>query len=513
MTFETKKIRKINWKKKQQQSFNLLKDFFNFFIKKSRSIILETPKKKHNFGFLLIIIMIIIFGYASYKVVTLAQSFSPKDIILSIFSQKIKTDEKNHTNFLLVGTGGGDHDGADLTDSIKVVSIDHDNKYITMISVPRDLWVKTEEFGGTRINQLFEFKKGQTDSEQIGMDFLSQKISEITGLDIHYNIKIDFESFKQAVDSLGCVHIDVPSAIYDPFYPKDGTYSYDPFKIEAGPQCIDGDTALKYARSRYTTAGGDFNRSERQALLIRAIKDSALSAGVLLNPKKLSNLYATFKDNIYMDLSWDELIYLAKISSKFASDKILSQTINDVPYDVGGFLYAPPRDDFKGASVLCPSYSMRKANCTDPESYTEIRQFIDFFSFNTEIFEKQMPLRLLNGTKINGIALDALYMLSRHGFEVTRYGNAINTDTDFTTVYVKPKFDKNGKQIEIKNLRADPFLQILENYLGYFQVADFVGSEYDSEDFRDSETKYIIVLGKDFSGFKNGRAEWFYYWN
>ena len=89
------------------------------------------------------------------------------------------------------------------------------------------------------------------------------------------------------VDALGGIDIDVPRAINDPYFPDERLVGYAPFNVKAGPQKMDGATALKYSRSRKTTS--DFDRSERQQLVIDAIKKKALSVGVLSNPVKINN--------------------------------------------------------------------------------------------------------------------------------------------------------------------------------------------------------------------------------
>ncbi len=519
VSFNKKKIRKINWQKKRSI---FLKVFKNLFLKLCSDIvrILQTvriqPKKttiKKKILTIFIVFLLAIVAYGTFKIITLASSFSPKDIVLSIFSQKIKTDDRDHSNFLIVGIGGENHDGADLTDSIKIISINHQDKSINMISIPRDLWVYSDEFGSSKINELYMLKKEQTNSEALGMLYLSQKIEEITGISIHYRIKIDFNSFKQAVDSLGCIDVNVPESIYDPYYPKDGTYLYEPFSIKKGQQCIDGDTALKYARSRYSSAGGDFSRSERQALIIKAIKEKALSSGVLLNPKKLKNLYDTFNTNVYTDISWDEMVYLAKISQKFSSEKIFSTNINDIPHEEAGFLYTPPREQFGGASVLLPSYCSSASNCKSRESYSEIRKFINFFINHSALFHEQRTIRILNGTKTAGLASDLLFAFSRYGLNVIRYGNALNRETQKTKIYLMPKYNEKGELIHNSDIDEDEMLEILSQFLPKtYTSSSASNTEYDPTVF-ENEAEYIIVLGKDFTEFKIEHPELFYYWN
>ncbi|KKP39897.1 MAG: cell envelope-related transcriptional attenuator [Candidatus Peregrinibacteria bacterium GW2011_GWF2_33_10] len=510
MNFQAKKIRRINWAKKRKTLLSTLNDLIIKFLQFIFKLIASAFRTKHFLPIFLVFLMFSGLAYGGYKTIEFIRNFSAKDVVLSVLSQKIKTDEFNHTNFLLVGVGGDDHDGENLTDVLKIISIDHSNKYISMVSIPRDLWVKTPEFKGTKINELFALEKTQTDNEAMAIDFLAKEIEKLSGINIHYKIKIDFQSFKNAVNALGCVHIDIPEAIYDPTYPKDGTYGFDPFKINTGPQCIDGETALKYARTRHTTAGGDFSRSERQVLLIKAIKDEALSSGVLLSPTKLTKLYATFKQDVYTDLNLDELVYLAKIAPKFNSNNIMSVNINDAPYEAGGFLYAPPQGNYNGAFVFVPSYNAL-GKFSSAEIYNEIKIFINFFVYQSATYEAKTPLHILNGTKTPGLAGDLLYTLSRYGLKVARYGNAFEVSMENTIIYFRPSYDEQGNLIE-ENFLKNPLINYLQNFLPPFTVQSSVGTAYDQNNF-DTKAKYIIVLGQDFVDFKSKHPELFYFWN
>ncbi len=100
----------------------------------------------------------------------------------------------------------------------------------------------------------------------MGIKLLAEKVSEITGQGIDGYIVIDFSGFKNIVDALGGIHIDVPKDLVDREYP-DNNWGYEVFTVRAGPQDFDGATALKYARSRHSTS--DFDRSERQQLLLK----------------------------------------------------------------------------------------------------------------------------------------------------------------------------------------------------------------------------------------------------
>lgn len=99
--------------------------------------------------------------------------------------------------------------------------------------------------------------------------------------------------------------MDVPKAIYDNAYPNNN-WGYEIFSLPAGVQYLDGATALKFARSRHSTS--DFDRSHRQQLLIRAIKDKALSLGIIANPVKITELMDSVRNNLSTDLTVGDIV-------------------------------------------------------------------------------------------------------------------------------------------------------------------------------------------------------------
>ena len=179
-------------------------------IEKTKAVIREIPiisalldfSKHHYIWATIIIIFLVGVTKASYNVITLAEELSIKEVVLSIFSEQIKTDLENHTNILLLGTGTEDHDGAELTDTIMIASLDHDLGQASMVSIPRDLYVEIEElYGGNRINSVWElvaeadiYENGTPEEEAYdkSYDVLVETVSGVLGIPIHYYARIDF---------------------------------------------------------------------------------------------------------------------------------------------------------------------------------------------------------------------------------------------------------------------------------------------------------------------------------
>lgn len=454
--------------------------------------------KKHFLIFFLVLIVGYGVGVAVFKVITLAQNFSFREIVLSIFSQPLKTDQYNHTNILFLGVGGAKHEGPDLTDSIMVVSLDHKNHLIPILSLPRDLYVNGGEIGENRINRIYELGKLYYESSEEGLKLAQQVVAETLNIPIHYYAKIDFEGFVEIVDALGGINIDLEEDFFDPYYPKEngleslptgqaglpaGQTGYEPFYLEAGNQHLDGETALKYARSRKTTS--DFDRAKRQQEILNAVKEKALSLGILTSPSKLKKLYEAFSSNFESDLTLSEIIYLGKISRNFEKEDILTQVLNDDPLTAGGLLYTPEREYFGGAFVLVPQNN----------TFEEIRLFTQLFLYQPLIFKENIPLQVLNGTKQNLLATEVKSYLERYGLKIVRFGNGPEIGIPETKIY-----SMTGEYTEtLKNLTS----------LIPGEVETELPEKYWPQNW-ETEAEIIIDLGEDFKDFYQAKRERFY---
>ncbi|MFC1600356.1 LCP family protein [Patescibacteria group bacterium] len=486
MNFKTRKIR---YKRR-----SYLKDTFKYIsglFKHNKTI--EKAKHKTNLGLIIsIIIVFVLFLYGCSAVISRIGLIN----IIGIFGEHLDTDVYGNTNILLLGTGGGDHDGADLTDTIILASIDQNNKLVPMLSIPRDFYVNVEDLGGgQRINGIYEMGKDKYDSVT-GIKYVQETIEDITGIDIHYYVKIDFRGFEDIVESLGGVDIFVDEAINDPYYPKEGTILYQTFTLPSGQQTLDGETALKYARSRKTTS--DFDRSKRQQKLLFAIKNKAMKKDVLLNPGKISDLYGAVKSNIETNLSLGHIIELAKISKDFNQENIISRVITDDPTSCGGFLYTPERDLFGGAFVLVPIGN----------DYHFIHEYVDLIFHYPELNRNPVQIQILNGTKTPGIAGEAKEMLKRLCFDVIRYGNARNQEIDNTSLYFKSDTQTDEEGNTIKTEAPDALYFIKQLIPG--KITDVIPSEYFEPNYI-SDANIILELGKDYVDTKPDDIFFLYY--
>ncbi len=229
----------------------------------------------------------------------------------------------DRVNLLIMGYGGGTHDGPNLTDSMIVVSLNLKDDATTMISVPRDLWVQVPPGSGNyaKLNTAYQDGldhgyNGMSASAAAGGAEAARKATDVLGIPVRYWLTIDFSGFRSLIDALGGVDVNVPvgwSATYPRNDDQDGLTGYETVTFKAGWQHMDGVRALEYARERYITSpaseGSDFARSARQLLLIHAIVDRARSLGAL--PHLLSAMNA-LQQTMYTNLSLADLAALVE---------------------------------------------------------------------------------------------------------------------------------------------------------------------------------------------------------
>jgi LCP family protein required for cell wall assembly len=390
----------------------------------------------------------------------------------------------------MLGVGGGVHDGSDLTDTIIVASLDQDKKLVTMLSLPRDYWVEDKEMGGSRINEVYyNRKKYYKETSAEALEYTKTRIENITGVKIQYWTKIDFQGFTDIVDAIGGIDIDVAESIYDPTYPKGETDLYETFSVPKGLNHMDGETALKYARSRHSTS--DFDRSRRQQDILYAIKDKMLAADILFSQSKIQKILSAIKDNLETNISVQEILTLGSYAKSISKDKIVQRLIHDDPAQCGGFLYTPERQFFDGAFVLIPAGG--------PESvynYTTLN-----FEY-PEIARENAKIHVLNSSKRAGAAGETKQILQRYCFDINRYGNGQSKDIQETTYYYKKTMDKDGNTIDKEPLAIE-FLQKL--------IPGKVSTEV-PDDYKEymAGTDILLELGSDYTESSNYMEDPFY---
>jgi len=228
-------------------------------------------------------------------------------------------DMPQQLNILVLGIPGVPNPGSTLTDSIVVVSLRPKEHKLVLVSLPRDFLVKTPgQQGSRKINSLYY---------AVGIEKTKQKISQITGLTIDHHMIINLKTVEEIIDLIDGLNIYVPRDIYDPYYPGP-YYTYQTFSIKAGWRYLDGATALKYMRTRYTSPGGDFDRMVRQQQILRAVKQKVFSLNPLWNFNTYLKIYQSLQSKITTDLTLDQIKLLWQAATELETDNIFTATID-----------------------------------------------------------------------------------------------------------------------------------------------------------------------------------------
>lgn len=225
---------------------------------------------------------------------------------LNPVKQEQSINKPDKETILLLGKGGEKHDGGDLTDTIMIAQIINPEKQINLISIPRDFLVFDDKGYYSKINSVYINAINQGKNQEEAIKSLQDKITEITGINFDYYAEVDFAGFVKVVDKVEGVEVDVTEAIDDPYYPGPN-YSYQRFTLPVGLQTLDGETALKYARTRYTSIGGDLDRSRRQQQILGNLKDRIFSLNPILDAPKIISLLSIARENIKTDLSLTDM--------------------------------------------------------------------------------------------------------------------------------------------------------------------------------------------------------------
>jgi len=223
----------------------------------------------------------------------------------------------DRVNLLVMGFGGSGHDGAYLTDSMLVMSLLPQSHHTTLISVPRDLWVQIPPGSGQyhKINAAYEYGSNNNAKPADGGNAAAAKISLVTGLDVKYWLTINFQGFREFIDSIGGIDVYVPDS-FTANYPANDDPSINPNWIKVhfskGMQHMNGETAIRYARARYVldnpAEGSDFARSARQQIMIKA----ALSKVKQMSTwPSLYNALNALQHTIYTNMSLADLMQFA----------------------------------------------------------------------------------------------------------------------------------------------------------------------------------------------------------
>lgn len=359
------------------------------------------------------------------------------------YQPQIYETDPDRINILLLGIGGVEHEGANLTDTIMLLSIRPTTKEVAILSIPRDLLVEIPGYGWRKVNNAYAF--GELTEQGYGGLLISQVLSKTLDLPIQYYVRVDFNGFTKIIDDLGGVKIRVEHSFVDTRYP-DSNYGVETIAFDEGWQVMDGATALKYSRSRHgnNDEGSDFARARRQQLVMKAVKDKFFSFGTLINPLKVTEVIQTLGEHLQTNIDLKELVKLGRVAAGVNQDEILHFVLEDSP---AGLLRS---NNYDGAYVLEPRVG----------DWYEIRAFVhDMFnqerylavSLGEEVKKEAAKVEIQNGTFIDGLAVETGAHLMRDGIVITHMLNAARRDYEKTVIY---DLSQGQKPWSLKYLKA-----------------------------------------------------------
>lgn len=242
------------------------------------------------------------------------------------------------TNILILGLDSRPGEGMVVrSDTIILATVDPDQPYVGMLSIPRDLWVEVPGYGANRINSAHIM--GENEYEGGGLDLAVQTIEQNFRVPVHRTVRLNFEAFVAIVDAAGGVTIDVPESFIDYEYPTPD-YGTMVVEFEAGEQHMDGERALQYARIRHGSS--DFARAARQQQVISALVRQLVAPR---NWWRLPAVYLAFQQNVETDLTLIDAVLLGPAMLWVGPDGIDRQVISQA---------MAPSTNIEGADVLTP---------------------------------------------------------------------------------------------------------------------------------------------------------------
>ncbi|MDD2807947.1 MAG: LCP family protein [Patescibacteria group bacterium] len=345
----------------------------------------------------------------------------------------LKGEDRGRINILFLGIGGEGHDGANLTDTIIVFSIDTKDKKVAMLSIPRDLSIPIDNVGWRKINNVNAY--AEMSQPGSGGEATSQAVSNLLKTPIDYYVRVDFEGFKKIIDYFGGVEVNVDTAFDDYTYPAAGQEDnpvyvnrFEHLHFNAGPQLMDGTTALKYARSRHSLGpeGTDFARAKRQQKVIQALKDKALSVGTITNPKLMANIFGELSKNVSTNLKGVEMLKLWSLVKDVKQGDVINKVLSNSP---NGLLQDTTGAD--GAYLLTP----RAGNFSEVEYlFNHIFETAPESS-KVKVQGENAKVEILNGTWINGLAGKMATDLEKYNFNITHIANCSRQNFERTVIY------------------------------------------------------------------------------
>jgi LCP family protein required for cell wall assembly len=410
--------------------------------------------------------------------------------VLSAFKPvPLKGQDTGRVNILLAGNSSDAeaHGGASLIDSIMLVSVNTRENTAFMLSIPRDLWVNVPGAGYGKINTTGAVEGfNENGFPKGGIGALEKTLSTNLGIDIHYYSLVNYTAFKDAVNSIGGIDVNIQSAdkrgLYDPSF---RAHEGGPLKLSNGQNHLNGQVALNLARARgdpYNGVAGaygfpqsDFDRTNHQRMMMLALKDKAISAQVLSNPSKVGKLMDSIGNNVKTDFQLNELTSLFHLMKGVNTSNIQSLSLNNADGKNLLVNYTAPG----GQSALAPALG--------PEDFSGVKAYISKVMNANRATKEGAKIVVLNGGEVVGLAKEEGDYIGKKGLSVIQVGDAPAKAT--TTKIID---NTRGKMPETKKV-------LQKIYGNTTSTDDALAQQYGAD--------YIVILGANQQSRAEGSAE------
>lgn len=410
----------------------------------------------------ILLIMLALGVWLGVKALLASSSVFKGDVFGLIQQKELKADTNGRSNILILGTSEDDpgHQGANLTDSIMVLSVDQKNKNAYMISIPRDLEARYGQacisgYAG-KVNVYFSCVDDGEDSaaEDHRQTEARKFFGDILGLDIQYSVHVNYTVMRDLVGALGGITVTIESR--DPRGQMDSNFDWKcrggkPWASTAtmkkncppnghfidypnGPVKLDAEHALYLAQARgdsaptYGFEQSNFDREKNQQKIIVAIKEKALSSGTVTNFAKVSGLIDALGNNLRTNFETNEVRTLMSLSQDIPSSAIQSISLID---------------NHLVTDAAQPAAGMY--------NFSQIQAFIKKKLNSSPLARESAHVIVLNASGITGAAQAEADKLMALGMEIDEVGNAPSEGTYRSNVIYQVT---KGKPLSVAKLSA-----------------------------------------------------------
>jgi len=424
--------------------------------KNKKPLSFEQFKKRRLIRRIVLIILIpllIFLGFQAWRLYNNLSRVVGGDIFGLFTKTRLKQDDNGRTNVLIFGTSPDGWEGADLADSIMVLSYHQDNKDAYTVSLPRDLyvkhtcqsWLKTtagklNESYGCGKQDAKDSGKDQAASEQAGQAEIAKAAQEVLGMEIHYKVHANWRVLTEVVNALG--GIDVKVEAYD-----GSSMVYDvatKIRYRNGETVhMNGEQALAFSRARGSAggiglSGGNFDRERNQQKIIKAIVEKAKTSNKA-DFNVMMGILDALGNNINTNFETKEMQTIIDILKEFNAEKIVSIPLVDEKNKV----QLLTTSNIAGASVVVPT--------AGTYNYTAIKNYVKKRISPTAEMNEEARLVILNGSGVAGVAAAEQTKLTKQELNVVQVGNYPGGVQAKHTIYdlsngTKPKTIEKLKQ-------------------------------------------------------------------